>query len=149
MNNLYIKEDNQLMIDRIMKLSPDSKAQWGKMNVSGMLFHCSQAVRQGLGEIKIKRSIAGIFFGKIAKKQMLRDETFKKGLPTDKSYIPESNLDFEEQRNILIEKVRELAVRDPESISKDKHPFFGKLTPEEWNTLTRKHLNHHLSQFGA
>ena len=149
MYNLYSKTVNQLMIERIMKLSRDSKAIWGKMTASGMFFHCSQAIRQGLGEIKLKRSIAGVLFGSIAKKQMLSEKPFKKGLPTDKSYIPSGTYDFEEQRSILIGKVKELAVREQESISKDEHPFFGKLSSGEWNTLTWKHLEHHLSQFGV
>ena len=34
-------------------------------------------------------------------------------------------------------------------ISKEVHPFFGKLTTAEWDTLQWKHLDHHLRQFGA
>ncbi|MBP9797478.1 MAG: DUF1569 domain-containing protein, partial [Chitinophagales bacterium] len=37
----------------------------------------------------------------------------------------------------------------PTGVTKDKHPFFGKLSPEEWDTLTVKHLDHHLRQFGV
>ena len=27
------------------------------------------------------------------------------------------------------------------------HPFFGKMTAEEWGMLGYKHLDHHLKQF--
>ena len=29
------------------------------------------------------------------------------------------------------------------------HPLFGKLTKKQWADLLRKHLDHHLRQFGA
>jgi hypothetical protein len=29
------------------------------------------------------------------------------------------------------------------------HPFFGRLTTQQWNDLMYKHLHHHLSQFSS
>jgi hypothetical protein len=37
----------------------------------------------------------------------------------------------------------------PENIVKEPHPFFGKLTKEQWSKGTYKHLDHHLLQFGV
>jgi Protein of unknown function (DUF1569) len=34
-------------------------------------------------------------------------------------------------------------------ITQHPHPFFGELTPEEWDILQSKHLDHHLRQFGV
>ena len=31
----------------------------------------------------------------------------------------------------------------------EKHPFFGKMTKEEWARITFKHLDHHLRQFNC
>ncbi|MEO8514758.1 MAG: hypothetical protein ABI543_14465, partial [Ignavibacteria bacterium] len=70
------------MVERISGISSDSKALWGKMNVAQMLYHCRQPILAGLGEIKSKRKLIGYLFGSLAKKQMLSDKPFKKGLPT-------------------------------------------------------------------
>ncbi len=149
MKNLYNKDDNQQMVERISKLNPTAKAEWGKMSPAEMLFHCQQPIRAGLEEIKLKRSFAGLLFGKIAKKQVLSDKPFKKGLPTDKNFKPNGSYDFEKEKAGLIEIVSRLAKLGPGGITKEQHPFFGTLTPEEWNNITWKHLDHHLSQFGA
>ncbi|MBK9491412.1 MAG: DUF1569 domain-containing protein [Haliscomenobacter sp.] len=34
------------------------------------------------------------------------------------------------------------------AITTDEHPFFGKMSAEEWDIML-KHLDHHLRQFGA
>jgi hypothetical protein len=35
------------------------------------------------------------------------------------------------------------------SIISDRHPIFGRLTKEQWSRATWKHIDHHLTQFGA
>jgi hypothetical protein len=37
----------------------------------------------------------------------------------------------------------------PEKCTKHPHPYFGKLSPEEWAILKWKHYDHHLRQFGV
>ena len=34
-------------------------------------------------------------------------------------------------------------------VTQDPHPFFGRMTGEEWDRLLWKHLDHHLRQFGV
>lgn len=148
MHNLYNKADNQKIIERINKINFDSKPQWGKMSAAEMLFHCRQPLRVGFGEMKLKRTLLGILFGKIAKKQVLNGKPIKKGLPTDKNFKPKGNCNLETEKADLIKIVGRFAAEGPKAISKEPHPFFGRLTPEEWSILTWKHLDHHLSQFG-
>ena len=64
--------------------------------------------------------------------------------------IPMSSFRFISQsKNKLIDQIKNFQQRGPSGISKAPHPFFGPLTVDEWNTLEIKHLEHHLSQFGA
>jgi hypothetical protein len=119
------------------------------MSAAEMLYHCRQPIRVGFGELKLKRGLMGILFGKMAKKEVMKDKPFKKGLPTDNNFKPSGSYDLEKEKAALIEIVSRLADKGPNAISKEPHPFFGDLTPEEWNTITWKHLDHHLSQFGA
>jgi hypothetical protein len=34
-------------------------------------------------------------------------------------------------------------------ITETIHPFFGKMSSQEWAMFAYKHLDHHLTQFGA
>ena len=61
----------------------------------------------------------------------------------------ENDRNFDDEKTKAIELIQKLSTVGPTGVTKDKHPFFGKLSPEEWDTLTVKHLDHHLRQFGV
>lgn len=149
MYNLYNKEDNDKIIERIKKINNGSKALWGQMDAAGMLYHLQEPIRVSLGELKLKQSLLGRLFGKMALKEVLSDKPFRKGVPTSNEFKPKGSYDLEKEKSELIKIVSSLAAKDPGEIGRNPHPFFGKLTPEEWNTITWKHINHHLTQFGV
>ena len=148
MKSLFNSAHNREIIDRINKLTNESNALWGKMNVSQMLYHCQVPLEVAYGELKLKKTFIGFLFGRIAKKQLLT-KPFKKHLPTDKHFLVKHQPEFENSRKKLIALVERFAVDGTAGITKDSHPFFGKMTSEEWDILQWKHLDHHLSQFGA
>jgi hypothetical protein len=149
MKSLFNKSDNQEMIDRISSLTPETKGEWGKMNISQMLTHTQVPLKVAFGELQLKRTFAGFLFGRIAKKKLSSDKQWGKNLPTDKNFIVADKRNFEEERERLILLVRRFTQSGPAGISKETHPFFGKLTVEEWDKLMWNHLDHHLRQFGA
>jgi hypothetical protein len=57
--------------------------------------------------------------------------------------------EFEFERSELKRKIRAFQANGPEKCTTNPHPFFGKLTPEQWGKGTYKHLDHHLKQFGV
>lgn len=148
MKDIFNKEDNTAILNRIRKIHAGSKPLWGKMGAEEMLFHCQEPIRVSLGELKLKRGLLGILFGKMALKQALSDKPFKKGVPTSDEFKPKGKYELEAEKEKLISLVESLAVKGPGAISRDPHPFFGPMTPEEWSLITWKHLDHHLSQFG-
>lgn len=149
MKNLFNAAENQELIDRINKLTPDTKPLWGKMTVSQMLAHSQSPLYVAMGEKNFKGGIMALLFGKIAKKQLVKDEPFKKNLPTAPSFVVKDERNFDEEKSRLIDLVQRFGNADPEEIAARPHPFFGKLTADEWNTLQFKHLDHHLNQFGV
>ncbi len=149
MESLFESATNQKIIDRINKINPHSKAEWGKMNVAQMLLHAQAPFKVAFEELKLKRSIAGLLFGGIARKQLTGTKPFGKNLPTDKNFLVTGNPDFEKEKTKLIELVNKFYVSGPVGITKNAHPFFGKLNIQEWDTLLYKHLDHHLRQFGV
>lgn len=148
MPSLFNEADNRAIIDRIAKLTDGSQALWGKMNVSQMLAHCQAPIRVVFGEAKTKRGLVGVLFGKMAKKKMVNFEPFRKGLPTDPTFIIKRPVNFNEEKGKLIAMVERFHDH-PEHITDSVHPFFGKMSVEEWDTLGWKHLDHHLRQFGV
>ena len=149
MKSLFDPTDNQLMIDRINKLTADTKPLWGKMNVSQMLAHSQVPLKVAYGKVTLKRGLMGKLFGGIAKKKLTGEKDFDKNLPTDKNFIINDTPDFEEAKTNLVNLVREFTNAGPSGLTKEPHPFFGKLTPQEWDILMWKHLDHHLRQFGV
>ena len=99
--SIFNSTDNHEIIHRIKKLTSDSKAEWGKMNAAQMLAHCQVPIHVALGDVKLKRGLIGVLFGKLAKKKLVGDEPFKKGLPTDKKFIVKDKRDFEDEKKEL------------------------------------------------
>jgi hypothetical protein len=149
MKSFFNPADNDELITRINKLNPDTKPEWGKMKASQMLAHCQVPLKVAIGESKLKRGLMGLLFGKIAKKQLMKAEDFKRNLPTAPSFVVKDERVFEDEKNNLISLVKKVKDKGVASLTVNPHPFFGKLTENEWDTLQWKHLDHHLRQFGV
>jgi len=148
MQNLFHAGVSDGIIDRLSRLQPSSVALWGKMNVGQMLSHCQAPLQVALGERQLKQSFVGFLFGRIAIKQFMKDSAFKKNLPTDKSFIRKTEHDFYQEREKLQLLIQKFTKSNSQIMASTIHPFFGKMTVEEWGKLTWKHLDHHLKQFG-
>ncbi len=150
MKSLFNSSENQEIINRISQLNAEAKAEWGKMNIGQMLSHAQRPLRVALNELKLKRTLVGILFGKMAKKKLANgEEPFSKNLPTDKNFVVADQRNADEEKKKLIELIRKFASVGPAGLSKEPHPFFGHMTTQEWDTLMWKHLDHHLRQFGV
>ena len=55
--------------------------------------------------------------------------------------------EFARERDALEALIRRFADGGPAGLTREPHPFFGALTPPEWESLMWKHLDHHLRQF--
>ena len=119
------------------------------MTVSQMLAHSQTTIEVALGDRTLKGGLMAFLFGKMAKKKLVKEAPFKKNLPTAPSFIIKGGRNFNEEKEKLVTLVQHFGKSDPEEIAKRPHPFFGKLTTEEWNILQSKHLDHHLTQFGV
>lgn len=148
MKSVFNEKDNQELIDRINRLTPETQPVWGKMSVAQMLGHCQRAVEVGTGLLELRRTAIGFIFGRMALKQLM-NKPLSKNIPTDRSFIIPPSVEFEAEREKLIEAYKALAEHGSGHITHKKHPFFGTMTTEEWDTLLWKHLDHHLQQFGV
>jgi hypothetical protein len=144
--NLFDPPVKKEIIDRINKLTPQTQRQWGKMDVAQMLAHCQMPMGVALGKHKLKGSFIIKLLGPFFKKSLYNDKPFKRNLPTDKSFVIANARGFEKEKNVLIDMINNFT---ESNMTGEPHPFFGKLTKEEWSRGTYKHLDHHLQQFGV
>ena len=144
--NLFEPEIKQELIDRINSLSNQSQAKWGKMNVAQMLAHCQLPVLAAYGKHEIKGNLLIKLLGPLFKNTLFNSTPYKKGLPTDKSYIVTVEKEFEKEKSGLLELLSQFSEIN---IIDGKHPVFGKMTKEQWSKAIWKHIDHHLRQFGA
>ncbi len=150
MKSLYHKETANEFILRLNKLTNQSHALWGKMDVAQMLTHCQKPLEIASGALVPKTSrIVKVLFGKSAKKQLINDPEFKKNLPTFAEAKIVDKREFENERTKLIHLVENFQAKGVAGLTKAEHPFFGKMSENDWDILMVKHLNHHLQQFGV
>ena len=145
--NLFDPVVKQEIIDRINKLTPQTKQLWGKMNISQMLAHVQLPIRIAYGTHEPKGNFLLKLIGPLFKSQLWNETPYKQGLPTDPTFVMTGQeKDFEKEKAALLELVNRFVET---SIQRDKHPVFGKIDKHNWSKATWKHLDHHLKQFGV
>ncbi|MFN8326511.1 MAG: DUF1569 domain-containing protein [Flavobacteriaceae bacterium] len=149
MNSIYDKASNDSMIARINKLTPESKALWGKMNAAQMCRHCAIAIDIAFGKGDLKVNFLMKLLGKMLKKKVFYGGEMGKNSPTAKEFIITEDLDLEKTKAELITNFSRFASEGKSIIKTMNHPFWGKMTYEDWDALMWKHTDHHLKQFGV
>jgi len=148
--NIFSKEVSESIIQRIQNLTPETKAQWGKMSVAQMLAHCNVTYEMAYENKHRKPSLFMKFIlRKFVKKTVVDETPYIINSRTGPDFLIKETKNFEEEKQRLlnyITKTQELCENFFDN--KESHSF-GALNKFEWNNMFYKHLNHHLSQFGA
>ena len=130
---------------RLETLSPISSPAWGSMNATQMLGHCSASLAMVTGELPVK-PVAARVFGWMLKGVLLGEKPFRQGAPTSRELVPTDATDFQAEKEKFLAAFEKLAP-GPQAIVCHKHPFFGKMSDQQWGILVFKHLDHHFRQF--
>ena len=149
MNNLYNKNDVLVILNRVEKLSSNSQRKWGKMNVEQMLTHLNAFLETALNLNSPKRILIGRILGSFFKSRYISEKPFSLNSPTHKNYIFTDIRNFENEKSKSLLLIEHFFKEGPSKCTSKPHPFFGKLTPEEWAIAQWKHFDHHLRQFGV
>ncbi len=147
--SIFDKDAHTQILERINKLTPQSQALWGKMNVSQMLKHCNENLKLATKELALPRLWIGWLIGGFLKSTLTNDKPLDKNSPTHPSFVMVEKVDFDIIKLGLFESLEKLAQNGEKSTEGILHPFFGKLTSEQWAKGIWKHLDHHLKQFGV
>ncbi len=147
MKSLLTFKTKKEFINRINKLTPQTKPQWGIMNAEQMIRHCALPLELATNKIEIKANkLIAFLFGKRIFKTIMSDVGFKKNLPTFKEAKLPTTKGFEVEKQAIFNLINTF---ENKNITKKPHPLFGKMTEQQWDVLQTKHIHHHLSQFGV
>lgn len=150
MIDLFSEAGNAAMIARIDRLSPNSKALWGKMNVAQMLAHCCVSYDMTFDSNYPRpnffvRTLLNLFI----KSAVVGPKPYQKNGRTAPQFIINDERDFATEKKRLVKNIEEMQKLGPEYFISKDYPSFGKLTKNEWNIMFSKHIDHHLRQFGV
>jgi len=149
MKNIFDQKDTLELINRINKLTPASRPNWGKMTVAQMLAHCNVTYELVYdGNHKKPKGLKKWLLKTFVKNFVVSEKPYKKNSRTAPEFLITSDKDFYTEKSRLIAYIRKTQeLGDTYFDNKESHSF-GKLTKSEWNNMFYKHLNHHLTQFG-
>ena len=147
--NLFQGNAEKEILNRLEKLEPNAERIWGKMEITQMLAHCSEWLEIASGSKNPPRVFIGRILGPLFKSNFYNDKPLEKNGPTDKSTIVVSTRSFEVEKERLKKLITQFSQGNKAKCTIQPHPFFGKLTPEQWSIGMYKHLDHHFRQFGA
>jgi hypothetical protein len=148
--NIFTKELSANMIQRINKLTPDTKGLWGKMSVDQMLAHCNVTYEMVYEDKHPKPNAFVKFLLKMMVKNKVVTETpYQKNGRTAPAFIITDAKVFAAEKTRLIGFIERTQQLGENSFDGKESHSFGNLTKTEWNNMFYKHLDHHLSQFGT
>lgn len=147
MKSIFTTEAYDEIMSRLESLDENAKANWGKMNVAQMTWHC-----QGPFNIMLEKNdyglkpnwLAKVFF----KKSLYNDKPWRKNLPTARFLKSKDDKDFTMEKAKLRELIAETFKHRTKTEWKP-HPGFGYFTADQWGQMQYKHLDHHFRQFGV
>ena len=97
MKSLFTSETHSEIISRLDKLDENAQANWGKMSIGQMAWHC-----QGPLNIMLEKNDYGLkpnWFAKVFfKKSLYNDKPWRKNLPTAKFLKPKESKDYRTEK---------------------------------------------------
>lgn len=148
--NSFSQEGIEAFKDRINQLSPETTAQWGKMNVAQMLAHLNVAYEMDHEDIHPQpNAVARFMLKAFVKKAVCGPKPYARNTRTAPQFVMADQRDFDEEKSRLLAYIDKTAAIGASGYEGKANLSFGKMTAAEWNTMYAKHLDHHLQQFGV
>jgi hypothetical protein len=141
-------DDYQSLILRIRNLTPGAQRQWGKMNVTEMLYHLTIATGCGIGlyQLADESTLLNRTIVKILATVIL--PRFPQNVQAPKGFLqpPGRALEFVDEKRLLLDVLKTAHPTDQHFYP---HPMFGRMSKKLWGRLVYRHIDHHLRQFSA
>jgi hypothetical protein len=157
MHSLLREDSRHRLCTRVVSLTPDATARWGRFTAPAMLSHIIQSMRVMLGDIPMPdERTPWVVRHAPLKHLLIYVLPFPKGLPTSRVLLQRRSADSatmtKEDWKKEIDEFRTLVTRlqdsDP-AAAWPTHAAFGAMSGREWGVLQYRHIDHHLRQFGV
>lgn len=150
MKNVFQTATVDELIARIDKLTPETPALWGKMNVAQMLAHCNVSYEMAYENThKAPNALMKLMLKLFVKESVVGTKPYPKNGQTAPAFLIKDEREFEKEKARLIAYLKKTQALGETYFEGKESLSFGKLTATQWNTLFQKHLEHHASQFGV
>lgn len=133
--------------DRVQRLSPRQRPQWGRMSAGEMVAHLTDSLKMASGELEVTARKVLIRYSPL-KELVLYLLPIPKSFPTAPELIARRPRDWTAEIADLREQLNDLVERGAEALA-PSHPVFGPLSAKQWGVLVYRHMDHHLRQFGV
>lgn len=146
-NSIFDAAARAALLTRMDRLDAVTPARWGTLTAPRMVAHLIDSVRMALGEYPVAGR-SSFLSNPVMRFLIIHVLPFPKGAPTAPALLtraPESWPADIAALKTLIER----AASNGLSGTWVPHPAFGAISPRDWGVLIYKHVNHHLTQFGA
>ena len=149
--NVFNQTHAAEIINRIHKLTPSTKPNWGKMNVAQMLAHTNVTYELVYDEHKHPKPKGFMKFmlKTLVKPTVVGEKPYKKNSRTGPNFLITDQREFEHEKKRLIDHINKTQQLGEDHFHGKESHSFGPLNKTEWNNMFYKHLDHHLTQFGV
>lgn len=136
------------LVERANRLMLQSERKWGIMRPEQSLHHINAAFQLYLGEVRSP------YQGNVALSAIAKLVTFSPiPIPRGKAktaplLIAGNTYDLNAEKAAFVQLIDRVVARSANS-EWPIHPFFGKLSRDQYGKLGYKHTDHHLKQFGV
>ncbi|MBN1297347.1 hypothetical protein JXA80_11250 [bacterium] len=145
MGSMFIEKDVQILKERLKKLTPETRPNWGTFTAGQMLCHLGDAMAVALAEPK--RGVQPLSGPPMIIRHMIR-----RYLPWPRHIRTLPEMIVTQPGEFQKDMIRVLTYMDTMLRTRRTdwpvHAFFGPLDDVAWARLTWRHINHHLHQFG-
>jgi hypothetical protein len=148
MNTFWDRRTREEIFRRIERLTPDARAQWGRLNVAQMLAHLNDAMRMAIGELPVRAKNTPLRYPPI-KQLIVYAMPFPKSAPTAPELLARCDAACFADEQAAFRPLAERLAAKPAGEGWPEHPAFGRLTHTAWGVLSFRHTDHHLKQFGV
>ena len=147
---VFIELKLNSVVNHLKKFNENSKPTWGSLTSLGMIEHLTDSLNMAIGNPMEKIEVHKKHWNKMMA-ILNSDAAFPKNLKV--SFAPENRIiRNKNMHGAILEFEKTWMVYETTFSNAPKlitnHPNYGPLNKIQWDRILRKHLTHHLTQFG-
>jgi hypothetical protein len=152
MKTLVNEADRKSVLDRLSRLTPDCRRQWGRMTPHQMVCHLNDSFKSVIGERQLSGDKSNLLTRTVVRwlalyaplkwphgvPTMAENDQERGGTPPDEFQRDLAALTF------MIDRL----TRAERDFQWGRHPLFAEMSERDWMRWGYLHVDHHLRQFG-